>query len=291
MALATFLEWVLEHRRLAVLLTRLVGPAGLRTRELLQNPDLTRRVERNLPLIRERVWLPDRFNELLGHRAWVVFEDMDARVCEEAILLAERGDIDGAEVVLARHFDADTISRGIERLAKSLDPFRAREKLLMEAVEDHREGRYHASVPVALAQLDGLARDLTGGNFFLDSNRADHLLARDSVVGHPSGLKALSAVMSRRRRRTSGAELNVPYRHGILHGRDLGYANELVSAKCFAALLALGSWADSNSRGEQPIGLYPPIFDPDDVGIGDVAWAARAAAKTLLRSWFPHTSG
>ena len=42
-----------------------------------------------------------------------------------------------------------------------------RKVLLLAAIEDHREGRYHASVPVALAQLDGIASDLTSAKFFV----------------------------------------------------------------------------------------------------------------------------
>jgi hypothetical protein len=254
---------------------------------MLQDRELMERVGRNVPVIRERVGLPDRFNALLGPLGWVAFEEMDAEVAKVAVLLAEAGAFDGAESVLVRHYDAETVARGIERLAAALEPFRVRKDLLMRAVEDHREGRYHASVPVALAQLDGVVRDLTGGkSFFVDPKRSEHLLAHDSIPGHPSGLASLSAVMSKGRRRTSLGEIGTPYRHGILHGRELNYANEKVSAKSFAALLALGSWAEV-AREARTVEPMLGRLDPDEVRPKDLVQVWQSAAAAILRSWFP----
>lgn len=291
LALTAFLDWVVEHRRLAVFLTRLLGAKGRQTRELLLNPELMERVERNVPLIRERVGIPDRFNAQLGRRGWAAFEDMDAEVAGRAVLLAGGGDPDGAERLLVRHFNAETIARGIGRLAEDLEPFRVRRELLIKAVEDHREGRYHASVPVVLAQLDGVADDLTGGKgFFVSPRKSAHLLAQDSIAGHQSGLVSLSATMSKERRRTSTNDHEIPYRHGILHGKDLGYDNEKVSAKAFAALIALGSWAVEVRRGQQHVDLPMLPFDPENVRLRNLTWETKAAAKALLRAWFSQSN-
>src|SRR3954454_2591156 len=76
----------------------------------------------------------------------------------------------------------------------------------------------------------------------LRSERAD-LTAWDSVEGHPTALPALKNVMCTPRQKRRTESLRVPHRHGILHGRDLGFANQLVAAKCWGALFALGEWA------------------------------------------------
>lgn len=206
LVLAWLAEWINRYRRFAVLLSYVVGPVGRETREMLRDPELMGRVEANAPLIRERVGLPDRFNELLGPCGWVTFEDMDGEAAGKAILLAEADDLKGAENVLMQHFGAESLREGVERYCKELPAFEARAPLLLAAIEDHREGRYHASVPVALAQLDGIARDLTGYGFFVPPEKAAHLIVRDSIVGHPSGLAALAGVMSRGRRQTSSGE-------------------------------------------------------------------------------------
>ncbi len=139
---------------------------------------------------------------------------------------------------------------------------------------------------MALAQLDGIAHDLTGHSFFVSPKKAAHLVARDSIAGHPSGLAALSGVMSRERRRTTDADPGIPYRHGILHGRDLGYASKKVSAKSLAALLVLGSWAIGVERDGQD--FEPPftLFDPDHIGWEGLVREAKGAARALLSAWF-----
>jgi hypothetical protein len=287
LAVAMLVGWVIEHRRLAMFLSRLLGTNGRETRRLLQDPDLIRQIERNLPVIRARIGLPDRFNASLGPLGWLAYEEMDADVAEEATTLAEAGELEDAEAVLVRYLRAENVAQGIERLCKELPVFEARRPLLMKAVEDHREGRFHASVPVILAQIDGVVHDLTGRSFFVSPKKAaTHLLARDTFAGHPSGLATMSALMSQRREPTSTSEIGIPHRHGILHGRDLGYDNERVSAKSFAMILALGSWAVKVERGEQH--LDPPLtyFDPANIGFRDLVRELRAAAGVLFSAWF-----
>lgn len=220
----------------------------------------------------------------------MTFEDMDVAVAGEAVLLAEAGDLEGAEGVLVRHFDAETLRPSVERLCEEIPTFGVRKHLLLAAVEDHREERYHASVPVALAQLDGVAHDLTSHSFFVCPEKADHLVLRDSISGHPSGLATLAGTMSQGRWKTSVSELHAPYRHGIMHGRDLGYANEKVSAKALTALLVLGSWAlerDRNGRDAEP--PFVPL-NPNDIRLEDLTRAWREAAGTLLRVWLRRSS-
>jgi hypothetical protein len=44
----------------------------------------------------------------------------------------------------------------------------------------------------------------------------------------------------------------MPYRNGILHGRDLNYGNEYVSCKCVALLFAVAEWmAMKNSEDKR----------------------------------------
>lgn len=286
LAAAWIIEWVVRNRRYVISLTHLLGPAGRETREMLLDPELMGRVEAGLPLMREQVGLPDRFNALLGPRGWTTFEEMDVVVVREAVLLAGAGDLEGAEGVLVRHFAAETLRDSVERLCEEIPEFGVRKHLLLAAVEDHREGRYHASVPVALSQLDGAAHDLTGHTFFVRPEKADHLILRDSISGHPTGLAALAGTMSRGWWKTSVSETHVPYRHSIMHGRDLGYANQITSAKSMAALLALGSWAldrDRNGRDTEP--PFAP-FDPSDIRFKELARSMKGAAGVILRAWF-----
>jgi len=52
------------------------------------------------------------------------------------------------------------------------------------------------------------------------------------------------------RKTTRSEEINKPYRNGILHGMDLGYATERVAAKTWGALFAAGEWARKAENGD-----------------------------------------
>ncbi|MDP9350521.1 MAG: hypothetical protein M3P51_03115 [Chloroflexota bacterium] len=85
MALTWVAEWVVRYRRFAVLLTYVVGAAGRETRELLCDPEIMSRVKAGVPLAREMVGLPDRFNALLGPRGWAgPHRRPGGRACAEA---------------------------------------------------------------------------------------------------------------------------------------------------------------------------------------------------------------
>jgi hypothetical protein len=65
----------------------------------------------------------------------------------------------------------------------------------------------------------------------------------------------------------------MPYRHGILHGVDLGYANALVAAKAWAALFAAGSYAKTLEASQAP--------KPEQASLLE---ALAGYAKTVARS-------
>jgi hypothetical protein len=123
-----------------------------------------------------------------------------------------------------------------------------RERLLRKALEHHEAGRYDASVPLVLAQMDGIVIDLTGNqwrNFFKDGGK--YVVDEETLAGHPdSGLKAIATLMSGPAITTAASGKLT--RHGILHGRELGYDTLLNSTKAFAALFALIEWAVARAQ-------------------------------------------
>lgn len=210
--------------------------------------------------VREAVELVDRFNTALASRGWVATAELNLDAMRRAIELAEAGDGPGADQALVEYFDRRTIEFGLLRL-RQVAAFRPRETLVRQALEDHCAGRYHASVPTILAQVDGLTHDLTGKTFWMaNRSKSAHLTARDSIVGAPEGLATLAAAWSTARTTTTDVPLDMPFRHGILHGRDISYATPVVSAKSFALLLALHEWAVRVERGTQhdePSPIWP----------------------------------
>jgi hypothetical protein len=202
--------------------------------------------------------LPDRFNDLLSARGWIVYDLMNADLLREAVLLAETGDLDAAEARLVEYYDQETVAWKL-RAMYGLEAFRPRMPLAEKALADYSQGRYHACVPVVLALMDGLVSDLhekqrgRARGFFAEE--AD-LEAWDSVAGHSKGLMALSSLLRTPRQKLTTEPQGIPYRHGILHGKDLGYDNQMVAAKAWAALFAVRDWAFKAEAGK--LDVQPP---------------------------------
>lgn len=235
--------------------------------------------------------LPDRFNDQLGPAGWIMYEDLNLEVAETAVEHAEAGDLDTAEAVLVEYYDTEAVEWHINRLA-SVDAFRPRQQLVEQALTDYDAGRYHACVPVVLAQLDGMVQHAypegDGESRGFASNDAK-LEAWDSIAGHATGLEHLQDLMLQGRKTTRTEEIDKPYRNGILHGMDLGYATERVAAKTWGALFAAGEWARKAENDE----LDPPAEDTPEQTVREALEAAieqreeTQDAKQAMDAWEP----
>lgn len=203
--------------------------------------------------------LPDRFNDLFAARGWIAYELMNADVMLAATEIGEHGDVDGGEQLLVAHYDEKTIAQGIQWLL-AVKAFQPREGLARLALDDYVHDRYYSCVPLVLMVLDGVVNETHGSRgFFAEAAR---LTAWDSVSAHSRGLQTLHGILTAPRTKTTTEDLSLPYRHGILHGQDLGYANSLVAAKTWAALFAIRAWAlaAQNDRLEAPPAAPEPTL-------------------------------
>ena len=207
---------------------------------------------------RDLASLPGRFNAVLGSRGWIAFDRINADLLRRATELAGSGQFDEAEALLVESFDPESLRFQLTSMV-AVKAARPREELLRLAAEDYEAGRYHASVPVVLAQIDGIVADVYGRTLFTKTKEiAPKLIAWDSISAQEGGLPDLVTLIASPRNKTTDGPIEVPYRHGILHGRDLGYANKLVAAKAWAALFSLREWAIKFERGE----TEPPPVEP-----------------------------
>lgn len=190
--------------------------------------------------------LPDRFNTAFRGLGWVTCGSMPTTAMEEAIAAQIAGRTDEAEDCLASIFDEPTLRFLIMR-SHRFHRAPERKEQLEEAKALFLDGRYLAATPLILMAADGLAYDV--GGFSVFSDHAD-LTAFDSIVGHETGLPALIQLIRTPRPKTTGAAISIPYRHGILHGRDSGYGNKIASAKAWHLFQALVDWA--GEKGDEP---------------------------------------
>lgn len=142
---------------------------------------------------------------------------------------------------------------------------RRRHELIELAVADHRSERYHASIPVALAQTEGMVRDVMGSSPY---TKPDRLTDEASQGGHPDILRpifeASGATMKHSILEDSGV---FPARHGILHGRALGYDSRRNSTKALIAVAELATFCRARLLEAEKSGT---LADLDRKAFGDI---------------------
>ncbi|QGX38216.1 hypothetical protein [Permianibacter aggregans] len=192
--------------------------------------------------------LPDQFNERFTSLGWVAYESMNMEVMQKAISIHDTEGKNTAENFLSDSYDEETLKWGILRFNGNRD-FRTRIRLTELARDDYLAGRYHACTPLLLSLLDGLVNDVSKHVGFFAEN-AD-LTAWDCIAAHESGLQALASILTKGRNRTNEDPITIPYRNGILHGRELAFDNKIVAAKCWSALFAARDWAGAIDDGKK----------------------------------------
>ena len=194
--------------------------------------------------------LPDRFNESFGPLGWIaVGSALSVNVMKEAISLHDAGKIDEAETALVEWFTKDNIELFAILRARRFHKAALRDDQLKEAMQLYLEERYMAAVPLILIACDGFASDVAPISPF--EKDAD-LSCFDSITGHDTALPTLIKLITKGVRKSRDDILDLPLRHGILHGRSLGYANKKVCAKAWLLMMALVDWAiDKSSENER----------------------------------------
>lgn len=234
----------------------------------------------NRARVKDIVRLLDRFHTHFSGEGWIFYESMNIPAARHAVELADRGDLESARQALVDHYSDELINFHLLRLS-GLECGRDRRRLLSLAREDYAAGRYHACIPVVLAQMDGMVNDLQERGFFAEGS---DLTAQDSLAGHSEGLTKLAGFLRKGRNKTRDEQLTVPYRNGIMHGADLGYDNKMVAAKCWAALFATADWARLVEHGHRDGKPQKP-----SPGFGELlhTMSELAEVREALEAWRP----
>lgn len=192
--------------------------------------------------------LPDKFNKYFSQHGWIAHESMNSDLMEKAVEFAESGKIQEANQELVNYYCSGEIEwllmhfKGIPEFAKRYD-------FIKLAYQDTIDKKYYSCIPTLLMVIDGSVNDIDKNKgFFTDSS---DLTAWDSIAAHSSGLSVIRDVFNSTRKKTTLEPIDMPYRNGIIHGRDLGYANEIVAAKSWATLIAIKDWAKAVKDGKK----------------------------------------
>ena len=154
-----------------------------------------------------------------------------------------------------------------------------RKAQLQEVLTLTHEARYLATAPLLLIVADGVGEDVFQKSIFSEGVNLEEL---HSLAGHPDALPKLVYQMCRTRRKTTEEYVSFPYRNGILHGRDLGYGNRLITAKCWSFLSNI---ADVIRAREAKEVLNPPR----DPSLSEVLanYAQTKELKERIETWTP----
>lgn len=190
------------------------------------------KIQNNSPIL----LLPDQFNELFSKDGWICYGGLSTEILEETVRLGHEKRFNEAHQLLIDSIDKIAIDLILLR-CECTKHFDLRIPLLQLLKNDYLEERYHACIPLLLALIDGLANDISAHVGFF-AGKSD-LELFDSITAHETGLPFLKTIMNSSRTTTTIKEISIPYRNGILHGRDLNFANKEVASKCWWALACL----------------------------------------------------
>lgn len=194
--------------------------------------------------------LPDKFNTIFNQHGWIATNSMSVEVMKKAIGYHDNDNFQEAEKTIIDWFTEDNIRLFAINRTRSFNKADKRWEQLNESLKLTLEERYMSAVPLILIASDGFASDIIGNSPF--EKDAD-LTSFDSIVGHSTSLPVLIKQFIKGVRKSSNEELNTPLRHGILHGRSLGYDNKVTCFKAWMLMVSLVDWAIDKQNEESRI--------------------------------------
>ena len=214
----------------------------------VMKPEILKKIKELEKQLDELLAETEKFNLQFSPYGWCAYDSMNTILMKKANdSFADQG-LEAAERVLINYYQSDVKDR-VQRIIYSSEAFTKRADLIKLFFEDHFNRRYHASIPLGLIIIDGAVNDFTKSKgFFAEGTAVD---AWDCLVGCSEGLTKLKAIFNQNRTKTNTDPIYLPYRNGILHGRDLNYANEFVSCKCVALMFAVADWMKMKGSEEK----------------------------------------
>lgn len=192
---------------------------------------------------------------VLGQHGWYLDPRLALASLWEVAAEFETGEAGHANAVMAGYF-AMRLGEIEESLIQRVP---ARAKLIRSAFGAHRRGEFDLSIPVLLAQADGICIDATEKSFF---RAKDGSPATAPYVREIAGRELLTAMLaalaeplpinaneSRRRKVSDWTALN---RHMVLHGESLDYGTERNSLKAISLLNYVASVLVEGAASSSP---------------------------------------
>ncbi|SMP49114.1 hypothetical protein SAMN06295888_10580 [Desulfonatronum zhilinae] len=224
---------------------------------------------------------PDEFNFYFSKYGWIAYDSISMEFMKNQIELAKIGESEKAIANFADYYDAERMRYELLWLNHT-ETTRKRIPLIEKAYLDYQENRYHATIPIILMMIDGVVNDVVGKGFHSDKEDID---AWNSITTIDNGLGVIHNVFRKGRFKTREDEIEEPYRNGILHGLDLGYANHKVALKCWHYLFVIRDWAQSKMTEEERHEKFIKDSAPPDMKEVFLKLHNNKIVKKTLSKW------
>lgn len=251
---------------------------GLETLTAVVAKHLGREIQELRKQIEEHVEAVDAFYAVLGTRHWILHESLAMDLVREVGAISP----DEAERRLIERYQDPAALDSMIRRIRSHRAMRARSHMLERAKTDFLESRHYSTALLLLAVMDGFVNDLDPQQRRgLHTRAPGEIVAWDSIVGHHMGLTNAHQTFVKGFYETSDEDVHELYRNGIVHGMLTNFDNEVVAAKAWNRLFAVGDWATSLEKPREP--LIP------SVNLGELVTSVQENEKLRaeLDAWSP----
>jgi hypothetical protein len=195
---------------------------------------------------------PRKFNEYFSKDGWLAHDSMNFEVLKRAVDEYESKGKDEATKVLLDYYGPDQIEQRLLFFV-GVEELRIRRKFIDYALVEHKAGRYYSAIPLLLMVIDGATNDATGKGFHASGVTLD---VWDSLTTADGAIYGIKDIFQKGRKKTCTEPIDLPYRHGILHGMDLEYDNPIVTAKCWCFLFSVRDWLGSKKSEAERIKAF-----------------------------------
>lgn len=233
--------------------------------------------------IKEHKEYSSKFNKYFSDKGWIVHDSSNFEVVKKAVDTFEVKGKEKAQIVLLDYFSPQNIEHNIFRL-KFCNEFKDRFRFIEFALEDYKKGRFYSTIPLLIMVIDGAVQDAISKGFH--AKNID-LSSWDSITSVEDGISKIKNIFQKSRMKTTTKRISCPYRHGIMHGRDLAYDNNEVAAKCWCFLFVVHDWIQSKSTEEKRRAKF--IKDTTPPSLKELAKQMKKtqAIKDDIKVWRP----
>lgn len=182
--------------------------------------------------------LPKHIQEvllLLGENGWYLDLEMPLPTLWYLRDILDEGNLLKAENILVKYFE-----NRLSEIEKSiLKKFPSRKHLLKPAFNAHRRKEYCLSIPLFLAQTDGICKEASGQCLFMKSNRKPRTAIYVDQIANDTFMAAILSPLAKTLPiNVSGEErprnFNGLNRHMVLHGESLDYGSKINGLKAIS---------------------------------------------------------